>query len=550
MAYPLSNPIPAPRPPEVPRAAGGARGFRISNDDSLRAQQPALIAERGFVVNELSMGSIGEAIGDAGGQASRLVQAQFESINRRKVEEASDLLRLAQDDLARRFAEEPDESKWIGIAQSELPKWEKSLLSDRELSLDARDAIQGKFNLWRSSLLGDPERGTPGHVVIQAAARSHEREGEHYMAQLVTARQGNDWQGAEDATKKLQDHGFIAEDEAARQRGQTQVAQAAAAKQLAENSVIQSVREFGLEKTLDVIADPKFGGGVIDEGDRERLKDMARAVDRDVVSTAVNEVANYLATNPTASPADVEREAGGRLPPAELEKWKTEANERLKDKVQAHRALPEVIDANYARLLDEAEKFDRTAPNAKEEYTRIHREAVALLPEGLRGEITGPIERKWRASLQPPDPPDALKSAITGMASSMFDAGTLGRFKKEPRLVQREGSDGTMRDFWVTETDPEIEQKALAKKGALLIYMGKWAAANPNATPEQAREVMTQFLDGSAPVIRFTPPPATPAIPEANPPTLDDLDGSGGGGGPASILLPPLDYDPIRPLPQ
>jgi hypothetical protein len=517
------------------------RGVQQALGQLSEASQQPMTPVAPFLAPGQGLEAAGREISGAGDVMARLAMASAEAENDHDAAVAQNRLdsewAAFQADVIQRNV---DPREWPKLWEDKSGRAIQDVMRKENMSPIARKRIGIYVSKWSTQ--------TKGRVVIDAVKETGQRAEAAGIAGVMQANAAGNPDLARERLKVLRERSYFDP-----MKGQ-QLEQSIAAgeRQMAEDSYISAVRQYGVEAAEKILDDPKFGSNLEGwtESDRERLRNYGQAVGRDQLSAAVDDVANFLAENPNASPADVETAAGGRLAPAQLEKWKAEALDRNEAWVKAQRMKPENINAAFARLDDAVDKFDMSDPNAREDYERIRRAAVALLPPGQRGIITEELNRKWRASKDLPDPPDWKVQTVRNQIGNLFEAGALGKFRSDPVFDPETGRT-------VTKEDVAEKNKAEALRGAMLGHMLTYLRENPNAADADVRAELDAVKNGRAPVIRFTPAPAAPAeapqgakpkrtrLTEEDRQMLDDLrlpgDDEGGGVSAGTRLIP---YDP------
>jgi hypothetical protein len=182
-------------------AAQTFRGFQVNNDIG-SAGQIAQIDARGFIAEAQSAGTIGEGIASLGESASKVYQAQMQAIGRRKEIEAQSMMVTASEDIAGKLAAEKDETKWEAIAIKEADEHGKMWLT-KDLSPDARDAIEMRHVAWKSGIATEARRSS--------RLRSFNLLGETLNFKKAQALEANDFGTARAVVGEMQGHGLIHE---------------------------------------------------------------------------------------------------------------------------------------------------------------------------------------------------------------------------------------------------------------------------------------------------------------------------------------------------
>lgn len=166
--------------------AGGGRGFVVHNDFSAASAMPTIDA-RGFVAEAASVGAIGEGVEKVGQHMNNLAMAHFKAINDRKELEADAMMMNSQAELSAKLAQEPDTTKWEGIAAKHTAEAPKAWLTS-DLSPDARERIEGK-TLWFTTKMAS-------NTKIMAAQAAIDQTKQHYLANMNNALESGNYAGA------------------------------------------------------------------------------------------------------------------------------------------------------------------------------------------------------------------------------------------------------------------------------------------------------------------------------------------------------------------
>ena len=467
---------------QVERAQGLA-GLRGDASAAIQAAGRAVTTDaRGFVVQAQALGAVGQAVT---GEADALMALRIKANEARDIRiehEASLAMEMAQDEIAQKIREEPDESKWQSIAETHTAALEKSLLTP-DLSPNAREAVGLRFSMWR--------KRTGAAAGISSAQRSFERAGEAVQASMIRAVDAGDFATAQKLGQDFVAAGYQGEDWLARQEvamkeRATLLSKKAAADAVdaAQNAVIETVDSLGPEVTLRMIENGDIAAGV-DAADRERLRNVAQSVSRDRTMDLTGEIFDRIATGELQHPEQVDVIDSVFLTDADRAKVKEVLLKQQDTAEKARLAEPEVQFAIYGGLLARANAWQKDQPTAEREYFDIH-SATAMLPENLRGEITGPLARKRTGAA--PNPDAILSDYVTDRLSRLYDRGALGQWKKEgisPTTFKME-----------TVVDEKMQDSASRILSKTHRAMRTWLNANPNATEDAADGQMQKIMSG------------------------------------------------------
>ncbi|MDB6137610.1 MAG: hypothetical protein JWO94_682 [Verrucomicrobiaceae bacterium] len=130
---------------------GSMRGFVVHNDFSgIGAPQ---IDVASAVKDAGSVGAIGQGLENAGGALEHIAQIRNSALNQKAALDAEAGMTTATSDIAKQVAAEHDPNKWPGMAEKLTENFRKSIIPDG-LSPDARDHIEGRFNVWQAQQIG------------------------------------------------------------------------------------------------------------------------------------------------------------------------------------------------------------------------------------------------------------------------------------------------------------------------------------------------------------------------------------------------------------
>lgn len=126
------------------------RGFQAQPLNYGRAPQ---IDARGFIAQAQGMGAIGNGLQDAGSSLGQISGAMSHAVNVRRVTEAGLSTAQASQDIAAEIAQEPDPTKWEGIASKRASETAKNLINPTD-SPAARQQIDLHAAEWGIRLAG------------------------------------------------------------------------------------------------------------------------------------------------------------------------------------------------------------------------------------------------------------------------------------------------------------------------------------------------------------------------------------------------------------
>jgi len=191
---------------QTPRVGAGfapqaMRGFQVNNDFS-SAGNIAQIDARGFIAEAESGAAIGQGIADMGTAANHIYVAQQHVVNRRRELEVEQMRTMASEDIAKKIAEEQDETKWPALVEKEAENHAKAW-QKMPLAPESRDNIAAADVAWKH------------HLIASAGASSRERSvkllGDTYNAHIYALRQQKDFAGAREKVQQAVGDGVLSE---------------------------------------------------------------------------------------------------------------------------------------------------------------------------------------------------------------------------------------------------------------------------------------------------------------------------------------------------
>lgn len=461
-------------------ATPDVKGFSIDLAPSIRAQAAVQVDPAGFIAEARGISEIGAAVERTGDALFQAKKAQEDMVNLRKEADATAALEQFNAELDIALQKEPDETKWVGIAQQIANKAASTILdpATNPLSPAAREAIQNKLTTWTTRKMAGVE--------IDSIRTSHTRAGEAISAQIMTALNNKDWTTAEelakqgvaarviDATQLPRVQGMIA-DEQERTKREAEAAAADAAQM-----ELLAKAEADPDAAAAEIASPQWRAGktVADVANAERIVASARAKTLDDAQDAA---ALY-----TARPVQEQTRAGFEavlpkgLRPADRLKFLETYDQIAAERAKADYNTPKAIAGRFGELLDAATAFDLEAlggagsQQARDAYAQIMLGAQTI-PETLRGKITGPLNDKWNQ--RPPAPSDTSEAYMDEQIAAMYQNQQLG-----PYMVPNPMKPNEMM------VDPAKQADARQRRYALQESMQRWLEANPNATITDIRK--------------------------------------------------------------
>mgnify|MGYP000496965827 CR=1 FL=1 len=285
---------------------------------------------------------------------------------------------------------------------------------------------------------------------------------------------------------------------------------------------------------------------------------LAQEMSSDKFHTQQAEIADAL-SQPGVTPDQLDSILQGQRPSVAA-KWRAAYDEMQDAKIQAFRATPEYINPTWAKADEMIQRFDRNAPDWREQVTEI-RKLVMTLPVGWRQYLPD-LDSKIAA--KPPEPAAALQNEIGDSIDNMFKQGGFGPVEQDITLGKPFDSDtyekvkpGVSYEKTKPGKEPLPEAQLAgprSAKTALKLRMLALMKAHPewNNDPQKAWDELNnsgkRVHRGSAPAVNFGPsapvPPEPDPIPQAQPAAIlqdgvpYDMPNNPQAPGPSSLLLP------------
>lgn len=509
--------------PQAPRLDPGARGFTVNAGAVMAAQQTPTIDARGFVAQAGAAADIGAALVEVGGAAQRIAMERQEINNRRKVLEIESLMVQKRIDIAERIGQTPDDTEWEGIAAKEADNAQKEWLKD--LAPAVREEVYARATVWKNNLVAETGRAALGRSMDMLAADLETRR--------LAAIDGLNVEDAQAATAELLQRGLIRPDVAHRQNADTL------------EQIERKQREAQREA---IVADADAAPDLWKERHREKPDDMEyedydlglRVADRAIqrrTSRIGEEIADAVASDPDLSEEKVREIAGNGLRPAALAEVLGDFQELQAARAKGALAEPRAVSKNFGALLAEAEQYDKEGDTDGAQFVSIMMRTKALLPEELRGEITGPLSKKWTPGSEP-EAPETVKSYASQILREWFTDKKFGEYQKEVPLAPSDPGyyPGINRTKLID--DPAKRDEAMTRRADAEMIVRKWLKENPNATITETKAKIREasnvsLLPGEVDRLNKRPPPATAPDPTRMESLLKQL-----GADPEDITAP------------
>jgi hypothetical protein len=487
---PRGIPIPYEQLPKTQTNLGQfqrAEGLRGLNTDAGAAIESAgrhtTIDPRGFAVAASAVGDIGRAVAGQGGAMMELQIKQNEAINIRKEHEAVLAMELEQSAISADIANEPDETKWEGIASGRMKSLNQQLFSS-PLSPAAKEAITQRF--------GDWEKRQTVTTKINSAERSHAKAGDSIHANMIRAVDEGRFDDARELGRQGHAAGYLSESQLAQKEVEMRArAEQNARKAQAEgfeqgqNSAIAVTSGSGVEIALKDLDGGKFGA--FDATQKERIRNVIQGVGRDRSMEDASKLADAIAApDGIRTPEQVDAFESRHLTPALRQEFKDGLLKRQDAAERERLAQPDVQYSIYGKLLAATDRWNKHGPGAEREYFDILN-AAGQLPERLRGEITGPLYAKRQEKEVSPD--ELSLGYLNNRMSRFYERGSFGKFRVPGPVDLKTGKP--------TEViDPQKEDAAALSRAKVTRSLMGYLKKNPDATEDEIDRVMGQAMAG------------------------------------------------------
>jgi hypothetical protein len=454
----------------------------------MAAQAPALVDGRGFAAGLSGLQSLGrdvQRIGDAG---SRLAEQQAIAVNIRKEHDAKLKLEQFDGELTAAIQQEPDETKWVGIAEKYATRARTTILDPARnpLSAPAMEAVQDHLTSWTNRRLAS--------VRVESMRTSQTRAADAISSQVLTALNSEDYDTAETLTQQGVAANLLPQTQIPKvqqlisRAKETKAREAAADREQAELRGVLDLAEANPDAAADLIGSDAWRAGKTagQIAQAEHIIDSRHAANVDQ--------GRDIYTNFFTLPLEQQTRAGleaalpQNLRPSDKARFLEGFDKVAEERAMAALTTPEAQTARFGQLLERADNFDlaklggRRSQAATAEYISILTDAE-LLPTGPKGTVTGQVFRKWNQAA--PEPSDVVKDSMRAISKNAFEEGRFGAWKTV-------GADGK------EAINPTVRENALVKMATVELQMEAWMGSNPNATPEQARQQLSTLITGNA----------------------------------------------------
>lgn len=479
---PIAN-APAPvldnqRRPNVDNRAVSQAVGNLAQASQIRDVDP-----RDFTAPYAALGAVGRAVSQAGDVLGGLAIKKREAQTDIQIAEADQVMQDAFNQHAAWRTKTPDTTAWEGNLTETLSRARQSIEGNDKLHPAAREKIRLRLSKFEGDAKAD--------LLRDSAKMEFRRAGSVYDASAERAMRNKDYGEAERIAmeKEEKGYGYPHETEHLRTiigKSKEQDAKDAEAERvsLVYNLVLSDPDK--VEENFDSMTEG------LDPRDRDSLRTQIEQAKTQRAASEVDTLSDRMASGEFQTLAALQAAFPERMRPTMRKQFE---GALLRGQQPAIRAqLEKDAPQNFARFSDAVESYKPEDDKEGTRYAQIVMAAKQAMPEELRGEILGPLYKK-RTGTGTLDAPEPLKQTARDIVSTMFDSGALGNFK----AMNAEGKE---------VEDPKKKAAAYAKKGEVMIYMGKWMQQNPDATPDKAFEVIRQMIAGNAPLIRSTVAPA------------------------------------------
>ena len=468
-----------PSPGEMVKDPGAGAPINI---DTRAAVGAVTLDVRGAMAADLGQAKMGEAIADAGGYLTQLAVKQMQAINVTKVAEAQDVMAEAESTMKVAMLKEPDELKWEGIA-TEHATMAQGRISKMALSPVAKQQVDSDFSRWQAH--------RTGQVKVDSARQSFDKVTTKVKKSTLLAQLNQDPVAHAQMLAGGKDLGVYSdEDVEIENKRYTETGEQVARKKQIEafNQGVDSATAVAVGSGEEVaLADLERGVlGQFDASEKEQIRNEIQRVARGRALEDTATIADQIAGGAIKTPKEVEAFPSRHLRPADREALAADIMKRQSAAEKFRLSDSETQFTIMGNLLTRAERWNKEAPDADREYFNIHREALQL-PEGLRGEITGPIEKKRAAKL--PSPDDTLTDYTRNRLTRLFDRGVMGKF-----TVPGVGFNPKTGLKNPDTVNPEVEDQAHRVLAKTKRAMDRWLKINPNADEPAIDAKMAELM--------------------------------------------------------
>jgi len=494
--------IPQPGELDSISRAGQAAGNVRMNPDGITVRAPGIDA-RGFIDEARGTAMVGAGVADVGGAMRRLGEEQARAVADRQARDAQGMLGQVETALATAIASEPDELKWGDILETHLQQGRKAIESQKMMSVAKTAALDG-LTRW--------EAQQRHQVTIRQAQQSFANAGRAIKADVIRRQDANNFGGAREVLESEQARLYLGEDVVASQIGQLGRAEKSAASRIQREAVeadAAAVPEMWLERNPEP--------GDMDPDDWSAGQSMARRVISTRVQDASAELGDAMARGDVKSSDDIKQVADGRLGDAAIADAEKHLRNMQSDAWRAENLGEKGVTKNFGALLADADNYQKEADPTGSEYAKLVLNIKTLLPEELRGEITGPLSRKWNPSTTP-DAPEPLRAMVRETLGNWYDEGKFGKTKRRVPLTPEDRGwyVGTPEQKW--EVDPIARDAAVEKRGAAAMKIQQWLKAHPDADASETKKAILSASNAAllpndvSTLLRRPPPAVAPAL--------------------------------------
>jgi hypothetical protein len=454
----------------------GPRG--IATPDLTRAGALPRLDTEAFMAPAQGLATLGKGIAQAGDYLSDLAErkAQADAIVQEQAAETAHATALYEIEAA--TAQEPNQDKWQGIADSRL-KQLRAELDKMTLQPLVRQRVNSQFEKW--------EADAKGKLSVRAAGASFQKAGAAINEQIATATRNKNIAEVERLAHAKAASGFDIPESVPNIIADARLKIEHQEENEQKESILGAIRRDP-DEALSILQNDKFavkesvrawGINAAQQGIREKLSTLTQETQDEVAKGLAGNLAtpeavdDWAKTHPGFSPEMVMVTKGhiNRMNSARHQQY-----------VAQHG--PEM-----ASVLDsEISAFDRTDANAKLDYFHL-RTRIDELP----GELRAPLYKELDAALsgKPPQVDKTIAAMGRQLTGSMLKEGKFGKYL-DPVMVLDASGKATDRQAVNQNGIPQwkINQErwraAVEQRAKVDVDFQRWLERNPKATPEQA----------------------------------------------------------------
>ena len=457
------------------------RGVSVDARTLMGAVETPRLDASGAIAEGRAGAAIGAAVSGVGDVMGKMAAEMAHNINIKKVADAHNIMTAADGEIATKFQQEQDPSKWAGIAE-EHHATVKGLVLTKDLSPVAMEQIEMAVNRWSAHGIAEAK--------VAAFRESTKQADDVLEANQLNAEAAGNWEAA---------NAFTAQRE--RTIGKAGVARLIAdqarRKEIYENrkrvdevkvateEVVAKAAAHGQDEVIKDIESGKYKH--LGPGDLERLRNAGQAVHADRTNAMMASVENGIA-KAGESLANGNADDPGILTEAKIdainspffsEHNKAQAKHYLaqQNDTTARNAAKLERETNGVRnavvLRKQVMAYDPKTDPTREKYFQLVHDIGNRVEQSQAGELTGELYSKYGTN--PPKDTEMRSIVQRNVSKSLdvtFDAFT-GAIPYKTKTTNRMGLE-------VVTTDPAKEQLAIDAQSAVEMEMHKWYQANPS----------------------------------------------------------------------